>query len=40
MQPNIVAIIGGGMLNACLCINALIQDEGKYACEQTIDNYG
>ncbi len=27
-------------LNACLCINALIQNQGKYACEKTIDNYG
>jgi hypothetical protein len=28
------------VLNACPCINALVQDEGKYVCEQTIDNFG
>jgi hypothetical protein len=28
------------VLNACLSINALVKDQGRYACEQTIDNYG
>ncbi len=33
-------LLWGWALNACLCINALVQDQGKYASEQTIDNYG
>jgi hypothetical protein len=31
--------IMGWALNACLRINALVQDQGKYVCEQTIENY-
>jgi hypothetical protein len=33
-------LLWGWALNACLCINALVQDQGKYVSEQTIDNYG
>jgi hypothetical protein len=33
-------LLWGWSLNACLCTNALVQDQGKYAYEQTIDNYG
>jgi hypothetical protein len=33
-------ILWGMVLNACLHINALVQDQGRYVCEQTIDNYG
>ncbi len=39
MQPNIL-LLWGWALNVCLCINALVQDQGMYVCEQTIDNYG
>jgi hypothetical protein len=39
MQLKIVVVMGA-TLNACLHINALVQDQGTYACEQTIDNYG
>jgi hypothetical protein len=30
----------GWVLNTCIRINALGQDQGKYVCKQTIDNYG
>jgi hypothetical protein len=33
-------LLRGIMLNTCLCINALVQDQNKYVCEQTIDNFG
>jgi len=33
-------LLWGMALNACLRINALFQDQGMYACEQTIDNCG
>jgi hypothetical protein len=33
-------LLWGMALNACLRINALVQNQGMYACEQTIDNYG
>jgi hypothetical protein len=32
-------LLWGWVLNACLHINALVQDQNRYACEQTIDNY-
>jgi len=28
------------VLNTCLCINALVQDQDKYVCEQIISNFG
>jgi len=33
-------LLWGMALNACLHINALVQDQSTYACEQTIDDYG
>jgi hypothetical protein len=33
-------LLWGWVLNACFCINALVQDQGRCACEQTIHNYG
>jgi hypothetical protein len=33
-------LLWGWALNACLCINALVQDQGKYGWEQPIDNFG
>jgi hypothetical protein len=34
-------LLWGWVLNACIQgINALFQDQNKYAYEQTIDNYG
>jgi hypothetical protein len=33
-------LLYGSALNECFPINALVQDQRKYACEQTIDNYG
>jgi hypothetical protein len=33
-------VLWGHVLNACLSINALVQVQGRYAWEQTIDNYG
>jgi hypothetical protein len=38
MKLNIVVVMG--VLNAHLCINALVQVQGKYGCEQNIDNFG
>jgi len=38
---NPTSLLSWGMaLNACLHINALVQDQSMYACEQTIDDYG
>jgi hypothetical protein len=31
-------LLWGWVLNSYLCINALVQDQGTYGCEQTIDN--
>jgi hypothetical protein len=33
-------LLWGWALNSYLCINALVQDQSKYGCEQTIDNSG
>jgi hypothetical protein len=33
-------LLWGWPLNACLRTNALVQDQGKYAYEQIVDNYG
>jgi hypothetical protein len=33
-------LLWGWALNACLHINVIVQDQVKYPCEQTIDNYG
>ncbi len=33
-------LLWGWVLNVHLYINALVQDQGRYGCEQTIDNFG
>jgi hypothetical protein len=38
-KPNIF-LLWGWALNAYLHINELIQNQGRYVCEETIDNYG
>jgi hypothetical protein len=38
-SPSLL-LLWGWVLNACLYINALAQDQSKYAYEQTIDNFG
>ncbi len=38
-SPTLLLLYGSA-LNECFPINALVQDQRKYACEQTIDNYG